>query len=149
MAFIKTIRSFSGPHAFLSNFYPAPVQWRGIVVPTVEHGYQASKCALHSHGLNVARQLTPTNAKKAVRSFGVPIRSDWDSIKLVVMWELLIQKFCIPELSDMLVATAKCKLVEENTWGDTYWGICNGRGFNHLGQLLMVIREMRVADTEI
>jgi predicted NAD-dependent protein-ADP-ribosyltransferase YbiA (DUF1768 family) len=32
-------------------------------------------------------------------------------------------------------------LIEENTWGDTFWGICKGQGENHLGRLLMQIRD--------
>lgn len=28
-----------------------------------------------------------------------------------------------------------------NYWKDTYWGVCNGVGENHLGKLLMKIRE--------
>ena len=33
------------------------------------------------------------------------------------------------------------ELIEGNWWGDTYWGVCNGVGENHLGKLLMKIRE--------
>jgi len=33
-------------------------------------------------------------------------------------------------------------LIEGNTWGDTYWGVCRGRGSNNLGKLLMKIREV-------
>ena len=33
------------------------------------------------------------------------------------------------------------ELVEDNAWGDTFWGRCNGIGKNHLGKILMVIRE--------
>jgi len=32
-------------------------------------------------------------------------------------------------------------LEETNTWGDKYWGVCNGEGENQLGKLLMKIRE--------
>jgi predicted NAD-dependent protein-ADP-ribosyltransferase YbiA (DUF1768 family) len=33
------------------------------------------------------------------------------------------------------------ELIEGNWWGDTYWGVCNGVGENHLGKLLMKIRD--------
>ena len=33
------------------------------------------------------------------------------------------------------------EIVEENTWGDTFWGVCKGVGENHLGKLLMEIRD--------
>lgn len=35
----------------------------------------------------------------------------------------------------------KGEIVEENTWGDTYWGVCNGVGKNHLGKILMKVRD--------
>ena len=31
-------------------------------------------------------------------------------------------------LGAKLVATAGRELVEGNTWGDTYWGVCDGEG---------------------
>ena len=30
---------------------------------------------------------------------------------------------------------------EDNTWGDRYWGVCNGTGQNKLGKILMKIRD--------
>jgi predicted NAD-dependent protein-ADP-ribosyltransferase YbiA (DUF1768 family) len=33
------------------------------------------------------------------------------------------------------------EIVEDNTWGDTFWGQCNGMGQNQLGKLLMKIRD--------
>lgn len=37
------IDRFSGPHRFLSNFYPSPIIYDGVAYPTVEHAYQAQK----------------------------------------------------------------------------------------------------------
>ena len=34
------------------------------------------------------------------------------------------------------------ELIEGNTWNDTYWGVCNGRGQNHLGKILMKVRSL-------
>jgi hypothetical protein len=33
-------------------------------------------------------------------------------------------------------------LIEGNTWGDTFWGVCNGVGENNLGKTLMNVREI-------
>ena len=41
----------------------------------------------------------------------------------------------------MLLATGEEYLVEGNTWGDKYWGVCGGIGLNHLGKLLMQVRD--------
>ena len=53
---------------------------------------------------------------------------------------VLRQKFAHPDLLAMLLATGDMELVEDNDWDDTYWGVCNGLGQNHLGKLLMKIR---------
>ena len=53
----------------------------------------------------------------------------------------LIEKFSDPVLRDKLMATGNCQLIEGNTWGDRYWGVCDGVGQNHLGRLLMEIRD--------
>ena len=57
------------------------------------------------------------------------------------MRSVLLAKFAVPELRDALLATGDVELVEVNTWGDTYWGVCRGRGRNQLGRTLMRIRE--------
>ena len=45
------------------------------------------------------------------------------------------------DLKNLLLTTNDTELVEANTWGDTFWGRCNGVGKNHLGLILMKIRE--------
>ena len=59
----------------------------------------------------------------------------------LVMMYLLQQKFGkTTVLGDALVSTGTEELIEGNTWGDTFWGVCNGKGANTLGQMLMIIR---------
>ncbi len=53
---------------------------------------------------------------------------------------LLVQKFQHPELAALLRATDDAELIEGNTWGDTFWGVCKGKGANNLGRMLMEIR---------
>lgn len=71
------------------------------------------------------------------------IRPDWDSIKIEVMRRLVRQKFYNDSiLAGWLCATGDAELVEGNSWGDTFWGQCPvGRGFNHLGMILMDVRK--------
>ncbi len=58
------------------------------------------------------------------------------------MEHLLRQKFTTHAgLRQQLKATRPRPLVEENTWGDTFWGVSKGQGENHLGRLLMRIRD--------
>ena len=36
------------------------------------------------------------------------------------------------------------ELVEGNTWNDTLWGVCEGKGRNILGIILMEIRTLNI-----
>jgi predicted NAD-dependent protein-ADP-ribosyltransferase YbiA (DUF1768 family) len=65
------------------------------------------------------------------------------------MHDLVMQKFSIPELSKMLLSTGNKYIEETNTWGDTYWGVCNGVGENNLGKILMSIRHCLLTLKEI
>lgn len=133
------IDSFSGEYDFLSNFSPAEVVWMGIRYPTVEHAYQAAKS--NDRGVREMFMFyrTPGQAKREGRK--IEIRDDWESIKVNVMRNLLIQKFSDPVLFAKLKATAPSELIEGNWWGDTFWGVCRGIGKNTLGKLLMEIRD--------
>lgn len=55
---------------------------------------------------------------------------------------LVFQKFCVHEkLRTKLIATGEKYIEETNWWGDIYWGVCNGKGENNLGKILMNVRE--------
>ena len=51
------------------------------------------------------------------------------------------EKFKDINLSELLIGTEDVELVESNNWNDTFWGVCNGKGKNHLGKILMEVRE--------
>lgn len=137
---MQAIISFTGEYRWLSNFWYSSVSAFGRIFPTVEHAYQACKSIDPSDHQKIAWCKTPGQAKKAGKS--LKKREDWDQIKLEVMEELLIQKFQHAELRQLLLDTGDAELIEGNTWGDTFWGVCDGVGENHLGKLLMKIREM-------
>ncbi len=135
----ETIDSFMGPWRFLSNFHHSPIFLGGTEYPTVEHAYQASK-SLNPEDKEAIR-LAPTPGKAQRMGQKVVLRSDWEEVKDSIMEACLRSKFCIgsPETTSLLLTGGR-KLVEGNTWGDTYWGVCQGVGKNRLGELLMKIR---------
>lgn len=45
------------------------------------------------------------------------------------------------DLRCKLLTTGDAMLVEGNTWGDTVWGVCQGKGENRLGKILMRVRK--------
>ena len=62
-------------------------------------------------------------------------------MKLGIMERILRAKF-MPgtRLADVLAATGSAELIEENWWGDNFWGKVDGIGQNRIGRLLMGIR---------
>lgn len=133
------ITAFIGPYRFLSNFWPATVVLDGETYPTVAHAYQAAKTLSAECRAQIRGAETAAQARRLGRV--VPRRPDWPQVKLRMMEELLRQKFSAGPLRQQLAATGLALLVEGNTWGDVYWGVCRGRGENHLGRLLMQVRE--------
>lgn len=131
---------FRGEYWFLSNFYPSEVEYEGISYPTVEHAYQAAKTPDIKQRASIAVAETPGKARKLGRK--LDIYQNWDNMRVLVMRELLRKKFSDKELFRRLKAI-EGYIVEENWWGDTFWGVCNGKGENKLGRLLMDIRDGR------
>ena len=43
-------------------------------------------------------------------------------------------------LAEKLLKTGDEELIEGNDWNDCYWGVCQGKGENKLGQILQRIR---------
>ena len=138
MSLFESILGFNNEFEFLSNFYPASIEYEGIIYPTVEHAYQAAKTMNLTHRSNIAKLKYAGQAKKAGRKLA--IRDDWEDVKVSVMEYLLRQKFSYEDLKSKLIATEDRYIEETNHWNDTFWGVCNGKGQNILGKLLMKIR---------
>lgn len=137
---VKTcIDSFSGEYEWLSNFYPCQVEFDGEVYPTVEHAYQAAKTLNPIERKMIGGAKTPGQAKKLAKKCSR--RDHWEVMKIPVMRGLLEQKFNQLFFRKKLTETGGAILIEGNYWGDVFWGVCKGEGTNHLGRLLMDIRE--------
>ena len=146
----ETISAFSGKHAFLSNFAAARFQFTdGITYPTAEHAFQAQKTALIADRLRLATLPTAQDAKAYGR--GVTLIEGWDTVRKRVMHEVVLAKFWeLPELAAQLEATGDALLTEGNKWHDNYWGdcrcrnrmACDGPGLNHLGRILVSVRDL-------
>lgn len=110
--------------------------------PSLEHAYQAAKTSDPNIHAQILLTVNPGAVKRLTRTkkFKQSMRMDWDQVKLQIMEDLTLLKYKDPVLRRKLLATGDAQLVEGNTWGDTFWGVCDGQGDNHLGQILMRIR---------
>lgn len=150
---MHVVARFEGDHFYLSNFYEAPtiflMDGESVTMPTGEHAFQAAKFHVmrdvdkarrKDYVRRVADAPTPAKAKYAGRSVDILLDS-WDNIRVDVMREVVFQKFLQhPDLRVKLLNTNEAMLVEGNTWGDTFWGRVDGKGYNKLGVILMEVR---------
>lgn len=136
-----TIGPFKNEWKFLSNFYPEPKR----LFLSNEHFYQAEKTTNKRDRALIMSCKTAGEAKRL--GADLELRHDWLEVRRSVMLSGLRNKFILDHtLGNMLLATGEEHIEEINTWGDQYWGTCNGFGENHLGQLLMEVRsELRFA----
>lgn len=136
------IAEFAGEYDFLSNFYDAPVEYKGLRYKNNEAAFQGAKCPGRESEFT---SLRPGQAKRLGRR--LPLRADWEDVKEQVMYEVCKAKFTQnDDLRQRLLATGYSYLAEGNTWHDNEWGVCRCIscqdivGKNKLGKILMRIR---------
>lgn len=151
---MKKIETFTLPETrFLSNFYPyknkqgdkypeeVTVFFEGMQFDCTENAYQAAK-TLDVELRKEISKMNPFQSKKYWIGKEDQLRSDWNDVKFSILRDLNFQKYNnSSKLRQMLLNTGDAILEEGNTWGDVYWGICDGVGENNLGKVLMEIRE--------
>jgi ribA/ribD-fused uncharacterized protein len=126
------------------------VEHQGISYPSNEHYYVAMK--VNDEQLINGMYYTPGDFREMLATIENPaivkklgqkikIRKDWDSKKLEVMNWGVREKFNNNStLRELLLSTGDEELIEGNHWKDTFWGVCDGKGKNHLGKILMEVR---------
>lgn len=138
-AMSRKIDKFRGEYYFLSNFYPAHVEYDGIAYKNNEAAFQAQKCARQEDKKQFANIDDPVIAKRLGAK--VLLRRDWESVKLSIMKDIVKAKFVQnPELARKLLETKDAYIEEGNTWSDRFWGTYLGEGQNHLGKIIMEVR---------
>lgn len=137
------VHGFFKDYRWLSNYHLCDIEWYDTKFSSTEAAYQASKIDMIDEA-NITKfsefsTMTPSEAKKAGQL--IPIRKDWDQVKDEIMFKInMIKYLSCPDLKEKLLATGDKELVEDNWWGDSYWGRNFGEGRNMLGITLMKIR---------
>jgi ribA/ribD-fused uncharacterized protein len=129
------------PYGEFSNFAKYPFEVEGKEWPTSEHYFQAQKFVGTIHAEHVRLARTAREAARMGRDRSLPMRADWDAVKLDVMRTALRHKFdSHPTLIDLLLSTGDEEIIEQTT-DDEYWGCgSSSAGVNMLGKLLMELR---------
>ncbi len=144
----KNIKGFFGEYSFLSNFFKCPngIYFNNIVFPSTENAYQSFKFS--EKYAKAFAQLTATQSKELAKMIKDKDKSgynddDWRKKKKDIMFGLVFQKFTNDlDFKKKLIDTKDKYLEESNSWGDQYWGVCNGVGENNLGKILMRVRDL-------
>lgn len=131
---------FRNDYNFLSNIYPCHIQ---LNINGTHYSFNSAETAFQAmkdkSRRDEFRKLNGFAARRLGRTVKLP--PDWDNKKLNIMKTILHAKFVQNPWLLAKLRTIMQDIVEENTWNDTYWGVCNGVGENHLGKLLMELRD--------
>jgi hypothetical protein len=149
----ERITEFKGDYAFLSNFSPHEVVYKGFTYKTAEHAYQAAKCLMVRDQRAIMDCETPGQAKRLGKK--VKWSDDFERHKIEIMFDIVHAKFAVGCESHTwplwwtLAGTGDAELIEGNVWHDNFWGVCScshclnfeTTGQNMLGKILMKVRE--------
>lgn len=144
-AAFKRSRDQWGEFSNMCGGYPLDVN--GIKFQSSEGLYQALKFPYDvEHQKLIAVANSGYSAKVVAYASDALPRADWDNSRIDAMRLTLAIKFSQhPKLIDVLMSTGDCPIVE-NSSKDKFWGASPGadgyRGSNHLGVLLMELREV-------
>jgi N-glycosidase YbiA len=130
------------PYGEFSNFSRHGIEMDQIWWSTVEHYFQAQKFADPAYREKIRLTATAKQAAALGRSRAVPLRPDWEDVKVEIMHRAVLKKFKThPALRSLLLQTGVRPIVE-NAPGDYFWGCGqDGSGQNWLGKILEDVRK--------
>lgn len=151
VSFKSTKAEFGGLSNMAAGF---SVNVNGIIIPTVEHLYQACRYPLFpALQEDIIRQDSPMTAKMISKKHLKYTRQDWEKVRFKVMrWCLevkLSQNW--EKFSKVLLETGDKAIVELSTKDKVWAAVKEGDkliGTNALGRLLMELRENYVKKNE-
>ena len=142
--FPDVINRFKGEYVFLSNRFPCRILWEGLEYRSAEAAFQASKCEDEKERKVYAGCSTDKAVLKGKEQNPYP---EWEETKVGIMQSILLAKFeQNPTLKQKLADTGNRVLLNGNNKQEMFWGIdlYSWIGENHLGRLLMNIRDKEI-----
>ena len=124
---------------WFSNMIQCDIEIDGFIYQSSESYFQSQKATNEKDRLYIASLPGPKSKMKAKT---IEIRDDWEEVKLMVMKRILFKKFTQQKWKTLLLKTTE-PIIEWNNWNDKFWGVSikDNNGQNHLGKILMEIRE--------
>lgn len=139
-----------------SNFYYSPFKHQNILFKWSEQAVMYRKAKLfgaHKIADQILKAQTAKQCKELGRSRDIPFDQDvWTQNRERIYKEVLLDKFALPKLKSILLATGSKTLAEASPF-DKIWGIgvaedhpdaenpSKWKGLNLLGNVLMEVRE--------
>lgn len=137
------INDLTKNYFYLCNFYMRPMTFNGLNYSNAEAAYQAQKCLYDEDKMLFVEGgdfSSPREAQK--RGQQIAIVDNWDDKRVEVMYEVIAEKFLQnPDLAERLIQTNGQLITEGDRFSDTFWGLTEDGGENHLGNILMYIRD--------
>lgn len=136
---------FRREYEFLSNFYPCRIT---MMMPDgKEHSFINAEAAFQAHKssdtdvISQFENIRGVTAKRLGKQIEITEGiENWNKERVNVMRSVVSTKFKQnPELFSKLQSINE-RIVEENSWHDTFWGVCDGVGENNLGKILEHIK---------
>lgn len=131
---------FKDQYFFLSTFYPCNmtlnIEGKECTFLNVEAAYHAQKNPKLADKWSKVKGL---EAKRMGEKFEITV-PNWDDIHLYAMANALHAKFSNSYMLSLLKKLPG-EIIQDNYWGDTYWGVYKGQGQNILGRMLTNIRD--------
>ena len=139
---------FRGRYYWASNFAPSPINYKIIgdieetIFPTAEHLYQALKYTDRPELMKEISLLeSPVEAKRFGKNKPAIKEHTSDEYRLEIMQKVIDLKYKIPLFKAFLLSTKDEELRHDNLHGDAFFGVVDGVGRNHLGNMLMDKRD--------
>jgi predicted NAD-dependent protein-ADP-ribosyltransferase YbiA (DUF1768 family)/pSer/pThr/pTyr-binding forkhead associated (FHA) protein len=149
---VTRIENFEFEYSFLDNDFECPVQFQGVLYPSLTHAYHAARTDSESMRRRIANCYDFDDLCKLASA--MEERKDLQMARLKIMEQLLRDKFLRNRsLRENLLRTGSAEIVktypDESNPSNAYWGVIHNRGSNKLGKLLMEIRRNIENGTDI
>lgn len=131
---------YQNTHNSYENKQKIVIMYMNLEFDNVESAYFAAKCKNFADGIRF-QNISPIQARQFFIQNAFEKKENWEKIKFRIMYDLVWQKFNNNEyLRQRLLATQDAAIYFENDFCETYWGVYQGKGENHLGEILMRVR---------